>query len=262
MSNGILARGTALVTGGGQGIGRGISLRFAREGAAVGVLDLSVRAAEETVREIGDAGGRAVALPVDVSDAEQVRGAVQRLSQVFGPVDVLVHNAGIMPEGRVDETTDQQWDRVFAVNARGAYLTCREVLPFMRAARHGSIILMASLTGVNGFPGLAAYSATKGALISLARAMAIDYAPEGIRVNAVSPGTIDSPMLHEFVAAQPDPDRTRQAFDQVQPRGRVGTIDEVVNVVLFLASDQASYVSGSNLKVDGGMSIKGEQPRI
>jgi NAD(P)-dependent dehydrogenase (short-subunit alcohol dehydrogenase family) len=144
---------------------------------------------------------------------------------------------------------------------KGAYLTCREVLPHMRA-RGGAIVLMASITGVNGFPGLAAYSATKGALIALARAMAIDHAAEEIRVNAVSPGTIDSPMLHEFVAAQADPQRTRRAFDEVQPRGRIGTIDEVVNVVTFLVSDQASYVSGSNVKVDGGMSIKGEQPRL
>jgi NAD(P)-dependent dehydrogenase (short-subunit alcohol dehydrogenase family) len=132
----------------------------------------------------------------------------------------------------------------------------------MRNAGGGTIVLMASITGVNGFPGLAAYSATKGALISLAQAMAIDHASEGIRVNAVSPGTIDSPMLHEFVAAQPDPHRTRQAFDRAQPRGRIGTIEEVASVVAFLASDQAGYVSGSNVRVDGGMSIKGEQPRL
>ena len=132
----------------------------------------------------------------------------------------------------------------------------------MRRSGGGSIILVASITGVNGFPGLAAYSATKGALIALARAMAIDHAAEGIRVNAVSPGTIDSPMLHEFIAAQADPERTRRAFDAVQPRGRVGTIEEVANVVVFLASDQATYVSGSNVKVDGGMSVKGDQPRF
>lgn len=262
MADGMLAGRTTLVTGGAQGIGKGISIRFAHEGAAVGVLDLSAIAAGETAGEICRTGGRAIALAADVSDPLQVREALDRLTHAFAAPDVVVHNAGIMPEGRLDETTEQQWERVFAVNVRGAYLVCREALPAMRRARHGSIILMASITGVNGFPGLAAYSATKGALISLARAMAIDYAPEGIRVNAVSPGTIDSPMLHEFVAAQPDPHRTRRAFDEVQPRGRVGTIEEVANVVLFLASDQASYVSGSNVKIDGGMSIKGEQPRL
>jgi NAD(P)-dependent dehydrogenase (short-subunit alcohol dehydrogenase family) len=124
-----------------------------------------------------------------------------------------------MPEGTIDQTTEETWDRVFAVNVKGAYLACRQVVPLMRRSGGGSIILVASITGVNGFPGLAAYSATKGALIALARAMAIDHAAEGIRVNAVSPGTIDSPMLHEFIAAQADPERTRRAFDAVNRAG-------------------------------------------
>jgi NAD(P)-dependent dehydrogenase (short-subunit alcohol dehydrogenase family) len=132
----------------------------------------------------------------------------------------------------------------------------------MRRVGGGSIILMASITGVNGLPGLAAYSATKGALISLARAMAIDHAREGIRVNSVSPGTIDSPMLHDFVAAQTDHEQTRRAFDEMHPVGRVGTIEEVTNVFVFLASNQASFVTGANYSVDGGMSVKGEQPRL
>jgi NAD(P)-dependent dehydrogenase (short-subunit alcohol dehydrogenase family) len=141
-------------------------------------------------------------------------------------------------------------------------LTGREVVPLMRRAGGGSIILMASVTGINGLPGLAAYSATKGALISLARAMAIDCAREGIRVNSVSPGTIDSPMLHDFVAAQKDPEQTREAFDEMHPIGRVGAIEEVANVFAFLASDQSSFVTGANYTVDGGLSVKGEQPQL
>jgi NAD(P)-dependent dehydrogenase (short-subunit alcohol dehydrogenase family) len=151
---------------------------------------------------------------------------------------------------------------VFAVNVKGAYWCCREIIPMMREHGGGSIILMASITGVNGLPGCAAYSGTKGALISMARAMAIDHAREGIRVNSVSPGTIDTPLLHDFVASSPNPDATRCAFDDVQPRGRVGTIEEVAAVFAFLASDQSSYVSGANVSVDGGMSIKGDQPRL
>lgn len=258
----MLSGKVAMVTGGGNGIGRGIALRLASEGAAVGVLDLNERAVQKVVDEVRGAGGTALALPADVSSAAAVERAFAALVEAFGTPNVLVHSAGIMPDGTIDQTTEQQWDRVFAVNVKGAYLTSRLVVPMMQRSGGGSIILMASITGVNGFPGLAAYSATKGALISLARAMAIDHAAEGIRVNAVSPGTIDSPMLHEFVAAQADPERTRRAFDAVQPRGRVGTIEEVVNVVVFLASDLASYVSGSNVKVDGGMSIKGDQPRF
>jgi NAD(P)-dependent dehydrogenase (short-subunit alcohol dehydrogenase family) len=141
-------------------------------------------------------------------------------------------------------------------------LTGREVVPLMRRAGGGSIILMASVTGINGLPGLAAYSATKGALISLARAMAIDCAREGIRVNSVSPGTIDSPMLHDFVAAQKDPEQTREAFDEMHPIGRVGAIEEVANVFAFLDSDQSSFVTGANYTVDGGLSVKGEQPQL
>ncbi len=258
----MLSGKVALVTGGGNGIGRGIALRFASEGAAVGVLDLDERAVQKVVDEVRSAGGMALALPADVSSAAAIEQALTALVKAHGTPDILVHCAGIMPVGTIDQTTEREWDRVFSVNVKGAYLASRLVVPMMRHSGGGSIILIASITGVNGFPGLAAYSATKGALISLARAMAIDHAAEGIRVNAVSPGTIDSPMLHEFVAAQADPERTRRAFDAVQPRGRVGTIEEVVNVVVFLASDQASYVSGSNVKVDGGMSIKGDQPRF
>ncbi len=127
--------------------------------------------------------------------------------------------------------------------------------------RKGSIIHMASVTGVIGLPGLAVYSATKGALIALARAMSTDYARLGIRVNSVSPGTIDSPMLHDFIAAQSAPDYYRRAFDEMHPIGRVGTIDEVANVFLFLASDESSFVTGANYQVDGGISVKGEQPQ-
>ncbi len=251
-----------LITGAAQGIGRGLALRFAVEGARVGVLDIEPERCGRVAEEIAAAGGQALALPADVSSAAQVDAAVQALVAAFGPPTVLVHNAAIMPIGRLDETPEADWDRAFAVNAKGAYTTSHAIVPLMRAAGGGSIIFMSSITGVAGLPGLAAYSATKGALIALARAMAIDHARDGIRVNSVSPGTIDSPMLHNFAAAQPDPDRTRQAFDAMYPRGRVGTIDEVANVFVFLASDQASFVSGANYRVDGAMSVKSEQPSL
>jgi len=252
----------SLVTGAGNGIGRGIALRFAEEGALIGVMDLEPASCERVTNEITQSGGRALALAADVSRADEVRSAVRTLADMFGPPAVLAHNAAVMPTGTLDQTSEEDWDRVFDVNAKGAYLTSREIVPLMRRAGGGSIILMASVTGVNGLPGLAAYSATKGALISLARAMAIDYAREGIRVNSVSPGTIDSPMLHDFVASQRDPQKTRKAFDEMHPVGRVGTIGEVANVFAFLASDQSSFVTGANYTVDGGLSVKGEQPQL
>lgn len=251
----------AVITGAAGGIGRGIALRFGEEGAKVGVLDLSAEDGRETVDAIQAAGGEAVAVGADISQEEQVAEAVATVREAFGPIEVLVNNAAIMPAGRLHETSPAEFDRCLAVNLRGTYLMCRAVLPDMLARQKGSIIHMASVTGVLGLPGLAAYSATKGGLIALARAMSTDYARHGIRVNAVSPGTIDSPMLHNFIAGQSDPNYYRHAFDEMHPIGRVGTIEEVANVFVFLASDEAGFVTGANYAVDGGLGVKGDQPQ-
>lgn len=256
---GRLAGKVALVTGAGGGIGQGIARRFAAEGAKVGVLDVHAAGVQQTMDQLHDEN--AIPLVCDLRDPNQVRDAVAQLRTAFGPINVVVNNAAVMPAGRLHETALDDWDRVFDVNVRGAYLVCREVIPDMIANGGGSIIHMASITGVLGLPGIAAYSATKGALIALTQAMSTDYAPLGIRVNAVSPGTIDSPMLHDFLAQQRDPAARRAEFDAMHPIGRVGTIDEVANVFVFLASDEASFVTGANYRVDGGLSVKGEQPQ-
>jgi NAD(P)-dependent dehydrogenase (short-subunit alcohol dehydrogenase family) len=251
----------ALVTGAARGIGRGIALRFAQEGAQVGVLDLRESDCQVVVDEIARAGGEALALGADLRDEAQVTQAVARLKARFGPCNVLVNVAGVMPAGRLHETSPADFDWCVGVNLRGTYLVSRAVIPDMLAMKQGSIVHMASVTGVLGLPGLAVYSATKGALIALTRAMSTDYGRDGIRTNAVSPGTIDSPMLHDFLAAQTDPSSLRQKFDEMHPIGRVGTIEEVAAVCLFLASDEASFVNGANYTVDGGLSVKGEQPQ-
>jgi NAD(P)-dependent dehydrogenase (short-subunit alcohol dehydrogenase family) len=252
----------AVVTGAANGIGRGIALRLAREGAAVGILDLDASGCASLHGEIRELGGEAMPLVADVGNTGEVQRAIQSLTEKLGPPTIAVHSAAIMPTGTLLETGEQEWERMYAINVKGAYALCREVIPHMLHAGRGSIILMASIAGIRGLPGLAAYSSTKGALISLSRSLAIDYARHGIRVNAVAPGTIDSPMLHRFVAAQSDPEKTRRAFDEVQPRGRIGTIEEVANVVAFLASDEASLMNGATITTDGGMSIKSEQPRM
>lgn len=251
----------ALVTGAARGIGLGIAHKFSLEGACVGVLDLSQAAADHAVSTIRSAGGEAIALTADVSDEDDVQRAVGKLAETYGTVTVLVNNAAVMPGGRIHETSPDDFDRCLRVNLRGAYLMSRAVIPGMLQVGIGSIIHMASVTGILGLPGIAAYSATKGGLIALARAMSTDYARLGIRVNSVAPGTIDSPMLHEFVAAQSDPEHIRKAFDEMHPIGRVGTIEEVANVFVFLASDEASFVTGANYEVDGGLGVKGEQPQ-
>jgi NAD(P)-dependent dehydrogenase (short-subunit alcohol dehydrogenase family) len=251
----------ALVTGAARGIGHGIAVRFAKEGAQVGVLDLHESACQLVVDEILQAGGQAIALGADVTDEQSIVNAVKKLKDRFGSANILVNNAAVMPSGRIHELHPDDFDRCIAVNLRGAYLCNRAVIPDMLAMRQGSIIHMASVTGIRGLPGIAAYSATKGALIALTRAMSTDYARDGIRVNSVSPGTIDSPMLHDFLAAQSRPDYLRQQFDDMHPIGRVGTIEEVASVFVFLASDEASFVTGSNYEVDGGLASKGEQPQ-
>ncbi len=256
-----LAGKVALVTGAGHGIGEGIARRFAREGAAVGVMDYDLGWCERVAEDIRAQGGRAIALCWDIRDDEAVQAAVDQLADEFGTVTVLVNNAAVMPSGRLHETPPDEFDRCISVNLRGTYLVSRAVIPGMLKVGRGSIIHMASITGVRGLPGIAVYSATKGALIALARAMSTDYARLGIRVNSISPGTIDSPMLHNFLAAQSDPARFRHMFDEMHPIGRVGTIEEVANVAVFLASDEASFVTGSNYEVDGGLAAKGEQPQ-
>ncbi len=251
----------ALITGSARGIGRGIALKFVEHGAKVGVLDLQGADCQQVVEEIIDRGGQAIALEADIRDEGQVQQAVDKLKQQFGTCNVLVNNAAVMPAGALHETSLDDFERCLAVNLRGAYLVSRAVIPGMLEQQKGSIIHMASVTGLLGLPGIAVYSMTKGALIALARAMSTDYAVKGIRVNSVAPGTIDSPMLHDFLEAQSNPEKLRGEFDAMHPIGRVGQIEEVANVCLFLASDESSFVTGSNYEVDGGLSSKGEQPQ-
>ena len=251
----------ALVTGAGRGIGQGIALRFAKEGAKVGVLDIETDAVAETVQHIKDSDGNALSLVCDLREPEHVTEAVNQLQEAFGTINVIVNNAAVMPSGRLHETSFDDWNTIFDVNVRGAYLVNRAVIPQMLKAGQGSIIHMASITGTRGLPGIAAYSATKGALMAMTRAMSTDYAKLGIRVNSVAPGTINSPMLHNFLHEQSNPDKLRHDFDEMHPIGRVGTIDEVASVCVFLASDQSSFVTGSNYEVDGGLASKGEQPQ-
>ena len=242
----------ALVTGAARGIGRGIAMRFAAEGAKVGVIDLDEAACQLVVDEIKEVDGQALALGIDISHEDQVNHAIERIQLQFGRVTVLVNNAAVMPSGSVHETSMKAFDRCLAVNLRGAFLMSRAVIPGMLKVGKGSIIHMSSVTGILGLPGLAAYSMTKAGLAGLARAMSTDYARLGIRVNCVSPGTIDSPMLHDFLEGQREPEVRRQEFNNIHPIGRVGQIEEVASVFVFLASDEASFVTGANYTVDGG----------
>ena len=227
----------------------------------MGVLDVHEAGCQAVVDTIVAGGGQAAVFGVDLRWPAQVEQAVTRFVDTFGPPNVLINNAAVMPSGSLHQTSMEEFDWATAVNLRGTFLISKTVLPYMMEQRQGSIVNMGSVAGMVGAPGMAIYSMTKTAIIGLTRNMAIDYAPYGIRVNAVSPGTVDSPMLHKFIETQSNPAAIRQAFDDVHPLGRVGKIEDVANVYVFLASDESSFVTGANYTVDGGLSIKGDQPQ-
>lgn len=257
---GRLAGKTALITGAGSGIGRAAALRFAAEGAAVAVLDLRAEAAAETAALIGKEDGRALALTADVSDAAQVEEAVARAAAEFGRLDVLYNNAGVDSRGSVAVAEEDDWDRSFNINAKGTFLCSRAVLRHMASdtGAGGSIINQGSVAALVGVPNFAAYCAAKGAVVALTRSMAIDLAPRGVRVNVICPGTVYTPLMEPMLRARGDGDLEAGLAKTVvkYPIGRLGTPIEIANVALFLASDEASFMTGSVITTDGGMTAQ------
>ena len=241
---------TAVVTGAGSGIGRAIATAFASAGAAVMSLDINADAAEETARMIASAGGRAQARPCDVSLEADTRAAAEAAQSAFGAIHVLVNAAATDdPNGTVLDISPADWTRVFDVNVMGAYLMSRAVLPAMVAAGGGSIIHIASQLGRVGAPGRAAYCASKGAIIQLAKAMAVDHAAQNIRVNALSPGAIETRRL---VLRFGDMETARRLSGPKHLLNRLGQPEEIAQAALFLASDAASFMTGADMVVDGG----------
>ena len=245
-----------LITGAGSGIGRATALSFANEGARVAVADIDAVAAAETVRQIEAAvgPGAARAFTVDVTEPADCEALATDVIAAFGRIDVLFNNAGIAGVGVLHETSVELWDRVMAVNVRGVFLVARAVLPHMIAAGRGSIINMSSTIAEIGLANRASYAASKGAVLSLTRQMQADYAPHGIRVNALLPGTIHTPLVDRYLAeSYDDPVAGLETIKKRQLTGDLGTPEEVAAAALFLASDESSFVLGSGLFVDGGV---------
>jgi len=235
----------AVVTGAGSGIGRGIAARLARDAAAIGVWDLNGDAAAETAKMITDAGGKAIAVAADCADQAAIKDAAAKTRAAFGPITILVNNAGIAPFIPYLEIPEEVWDRVIRINLKGPHLCCREVIPDMLAARWGRIINITSSSTQSGSVNHAHYVASKGGLLGLTKALALEFAPTGITVNMVPPGFIDTPMLR---ASPVDID----AYAASMPMKRVGQPEDIAAACAFLASEEASYMTGQTISMNGG----------
>jgi NAD(P)-dependent dehydrogenase (short-subunit alcohol dehydrogenase family) len=242
----------ALITGGASGIGRATALLFAREGAAVALADVSSQAGAAVADEITGGGGRAIFEYADVTRAEDCRRLVERTMREFRRIDVLFNNAGIIRRATMLELSEEDWDRVMAVNVKSVFLLSREVIPHMQKAGSGQIINMASGWGIAGGAKAAVYCASKGAVVLLTKAMAIDHGPQKIRVNCICPGDTDTGMLRAEAQQLGEESGRFLADAAKRPLGRIGTPDEIAQAVLYLASDASSFVTGTALVVDGG----------
>ena len=250
----------AFVTGAGSGIGEQIARLFAQQGAHVILTDIRVDAAERVASEIRAAGGSSRTQQLDVAEESQVKAAIERVATTEGRLDILVNNAGISHVGNILETSLQDWERVMRVNARGVFLCAREGVRQMLAQSPvgGVIINMSSVVATIGINRRLPYSASKGAVLALTRSIAIDFVTQGIRCNAICPGTVHTPFVESYLASHfaGHEDEVRQQLHSRQPIGRMGRPDEIAYAALYLASDEAAFVTGSALFIDGGWTAK------
>lgn len=240
------------MTGGAGGIGAAVCRRFAEEGATTWAADIA-----------DTRGSRAYGhRTLDVTDERSVADLFGQVADELGGLDILVNAAGIEIEKTIETTSLDEWNRIFAVNVTGTFMTCREALPLLRKSDAASIINFGSYDGFIADPELAAYCATKGAVHALTRALACDHGPEGIRINAICPGYVDTPMLQKFLGAEGDVDSRRQSIEDIHPMRTVGRPDDIAGLAVFLASDEARYASGQLWIMDGGLTAQAQQMRI
>ncbi len=255
--SGRLADRVVLVTGGGSGIGEAICVRFAHEGGEVVVTTRDPDHLARSVERVAAvADGAPLGLRMDVTDAASVAGAVDAVVERFGRIDVLCANAGVdLPRApAIQDVTDDEWHRVMAVNVTGTFLVTRACVPHIPDG--GAVVTIGSINSFVAWPNDLPYTTSKGAVLQFTRALALDLAPRRIRANCVCPGVIDTPLTRAFIDAGPDPDQVVREYEMISPLERMGTAEEVANAALFLASDEASFITGSALIVDGGTTAR------
>lgn len=251
-----LAGHVALVTGAGAGIGRGCALALAEAGASVVVNDLRADDATATVALIAEKGGRARAVQADIADGAAVTRLLAEIEADHGKLHVLVNNAGFNLFKGIATTTPEEWDHIFAVDLRGLYLVTRAALPLLERAGGASVINIASVHAQLTIPDITAYAAAKGGVVAMGRSLAQELGPRGIRVNTISPGFVRTPLHERWLAAQPDPAAADARVVGYHPVGRLGTPEDIGALATFLASEQAGFITGANVPIDGGLSTR------
>jgi NAD(P)-dependent dehydrogenase (short-subunit alcohol dehydrogenase family) len=228
---------------------------FAREGAKIVAVDIDRERLDQVSDQIQKAGGDCLAVTADVSKRDDVQNAIRSATEKFGRVDILFNNAGVVPVGKVETISEEQWDRAMAINIKSVYLFCHQVVPKFRAQGGGVILNTASATALRAVVDRACYTATKAAVVGLTKSMALDCVRDNIRVNCLCPGTVDTPSLAQRLAAFPDPAEARKNFIARQPMGRFGTAEEIAQAALYLVSPASEFVTGVAFAIDGGLGI-------
>ncbi len=239
------------ITGAAKGIGRVAALAFAREGAAVAIVDQSA-AGEAVAHEIEGTGQPVLFVPTDISSESDVQALFEQIAAQWGRLDVLVNNAGIYRQGDVLQSPTKEWEQILAVNLTGSFLCTKYAVPLMLRGEGGVVVNVASEAGLVGIAGQVAYNVSKAGMIALTRSCAVDLAARGIRVNSVCPGTTFTPLVEEAIRRAPDPVAARRHLEESRPLNRLGTPEEIASAILYLASDDAGYATGSILSIDGG----------
>ena len=242
----------AIITGAARGIGKAAAIIFAREGAKVVIADLDDQGALDVVNQIKAEGNEAMFVRTNLTSAADVEALVAKTVETYGKLDILYNNAGINLFAQLVDTKEEDWDKVMQVNVKSVYLTCKFAIPVMKERGYGVILNTASAAAIVGLRNLAAYTASKGAVLQLTRNIALDYAKNGIRVNAICPGVTATEMTEKVILDDPDPVAARARFDRVIPRGTMAVPSEIAMAALFLVSDESSYIVGAAIPVDGG----------